>query len=218
MADDKRYGQMTGGIAPGSQIDKTIQEGFTGILSGKKKRFSDEVKQRHKTKLFSSIMSRKDAESRGLDQDLIGRGVARGGVMARGRTELRSQALQTYGEGVNELELQSAMAEFDDRMKALGLAQQWLNSRRQYEIGKEQIAAQREATAAQMSLGYARIKSSERIARMSAGAARAGLQLSRERFEFSKQQYEESKITLPTGDRVPPGTFNAMMGYANSGP
>lgn len=210
--------QVGGGIEPGAEVDVQIRERFQGILSGKIKRFGKEAKALKKQQLFSSIMARRGAEERGLESDLLARGVSRGGVMARGRTELRSTALQAYGEGVNQMELEAINAEFDDRNNALNSAQKWLDSRRSYELQKEQIQAQREATAAQISLGYAQIKAGKENARMAAGAARAGLGLAREQFEFSKTRYEESKITLPSGDRVPPSTWSTMMGYATSGP
>ena len=50
-ATDPRYPQMGGGTAPGGEIDTAVKEGFTGILLGKNKRFSKEVKQRHKNLL-----------------------------------------------------------------------------------------------------------------------------------------------------------------------
>ena len=206
------------GWKPGSDVDVQIRERFQGILSGKVKRFSPELKERKKQSMFTSIMARKGAEERGLESSLLERGVSRGGVMARGQTELRSTALQAYGEGVNQMEIEEAMAEFDDRNQALDKAQKWLDSRRSYELQKEQIQAQREATSAQIGLGYAQIAAGKENARIAAGAARAGLGLSRERFDFQKQQYEDSKIALPNGEMVPPAKFDAMMRITMGGP
>lgn len=207
-----------GGWEVGGEIDQTIQKRFSGIMSGEISRFTPEIKERKKQNLFSSIMARKDAEQRGLEMDLTARGVSRGGVMARGQTELRSTALQAYGEGINAMELEAAMAEFDDMNMALDKAQKWLDSRRSYELQKEQIQAQREATAAQISLGYAQIEAGKHNARVAAGAARAGLGLRQDQFEFQQQVYEESKIALPTGELVPPQSWDLQMRYATGGP
>lgn len=210
--------QIGDGWEVGGKMDTQIRENVEGILSGKIKRFTPELKERKKQTLFTSIMARKEAERRGLESDISARGVSRGGVMARGQTELRQTALQAYGEGINQMEIEEIMAEFDDRNAALDRAQKWLDSRRSYELQKEQIQAQREATAAQISLGYAQIAAGERNAKRAASAARAGLGLSRDRFAFEKQKYNDSLIKLPTGQKVPPSTWDRMMGYASGGP
>lgn len=205
---------------PGFDIENTIRRGFEDILQGKSSSFPEERFELEMQKLNEDSRATESRLNRELDRDLIRRGIFRSGIAARNQREVKLHVDSELSEAERQLKIEKLKAEFSDRMTALNLAQSWLDSRRRYEIGKEQIAAQREATRAQIALGYAQIAASKENARMSASAARAGLGLQREQFNESVRRYEESKIPIPKEmqpsfggqSKIPPSTFNAVMG------
>ena len=112
---------------------------------------------------------------------------------------------QEKTQGVRQVKMARIAAQFQDKMAGLQMAQSWLDSKRRYELGKEQIQATREAARAQISLGYAGIAAQKEIARLSAGRAGASLGLAREQFEFAKEQ-----ALLARQDRGLLTTYNAL--------
>jgi len=177
----------------GDSVEALIEKQFRGILSGEYGSFTAEKEGI----LLSQLRSEGRAKAAGLrsqaDRDAVQRGIYRSDIALKRYREIDLSIEQQISDGENKVRLAKVEAEFNDKMKALDMAQKWLDSRRQYELGKEQIAAQREATAAQTALGYAQIEASKEIAGMQAGAARAGVGLAREQFEFSKYTYEQDR-------------------------
>jgi hypothetical protein len=68
--------------------------------------------------------------------------------------------------------LKKAMAEFDDKNKALDQTQAWVGQRQNYELGRERNAIAREQISAQMA-----------IAKMQNKTARAGISAANSRFK-----------------------------------
>jgi hypothetical protein len=181
------------GGAGGDSVEALIEKQFRGILSGEYGSFT----QKKEDILLQQLRSEGRAKAAGLraqaDRDAVQRGIYRSDIALKRYREIDLEIEKQISDGEQKIRLARAEAEFNDKMKALDMAQKWLDSRRQYELGKEQIAAQREATAAQLSLGYAQIAASKEIAAMQAGAARAGVSLAREQFEFQKYAYEQDR-------------------------
>lgn len=209
----------------GFDVERDIRGEFEAILKGEKGSFTNERLSLERQKLKEKATRTEARLNKELDRDLIRRGIFRSGVAARNAREVKLQVASDLSSGERELRLRQLEAEFSDRMQALQMAQTWLDSRRRYELGKEQIAAQREATRAQIALGYAQIRSSERNAKRQAGVASASLGLQRENFNFNVRKYEESKIPIPSelspsfggASSVPQNVFNTVFGTGVSG-
>lgn len=188
-------------------VDATVRKWFTGILDGSIGSFTKE-KEALMIADITEAANRKKAALKQADQARsVGRGLFRSGIALQSEREIDLAMEQEKSSGIRQVKLARLEAEFNDKMQALDLAQKWLDSKRNYELGKERLQAQREATRAQIALGYAQIAASKENARMSAGAARASLALSRERFEFEKEQ-----AVLDREDRRMTQLFNMAGG------
>ena len=168
-------------------VEGLIKAQFEGILSGKYGSFTQEKENTLKAELQNKVRGSATNLKRQADADAIRRGILRSDIAAKKYRDIDTSMEQELSRGINQIKLARIDAEFADKMKALDLAQNWLNGKRQYEIGKEQIAAQREATAAQTALGYAQIAAQKEIAGQQAGVARAGIRLGERQFEFSQK-------------------------------
>ena len=204
----------------GFDVERTIRNKFESILSGKEGSFTEERLALESQKLSEAAVSRKERLTKELDRDLIRRGVFNSGIGARSQREINLAVEKNKSNALRELKIKKLAADWSDKMNALGMAQKWLDSRRSYEIGKEQIAATRESTRARTALGYAQIAAGKENARTQAGAARAALGLNRERFTEDIRRYEESKIPIPPEMQsnfggqtaLPPVVFSTVFG------
>ena len=182
---------------PSSDVESTIRNKFERILSGKEGSFTDARLNLENQKLSEAAVTRKERLTNELDRDLIRRGVFGSGIGARSQREINLSVDKSKSSALRELKIAKLSADWSDKMNALGMAQKWLDSRRNYELGKEQIQATRDATRAQTALGYASIAASKENALIQASAARAGLGLQREAFAEDVRRYEESKVPIP---------------------
>lgn len=201
----------------GEDIEGTINTWWRDILSGKKGRYSPERVQMEKQKLWETEKGRESQLLERMNRDAVSRGIARSGLAHRGARQIALETASRISAGEREIKMQQVIAEWEDKMAALQMAQKSLDSRRQYELGKEQIAATREATRARTALGYAQIKAQKEIAGRQAGIAAARLGFDREQFDFAKQRYNESKVPVLPGmenvfgsDKVPASTMNSF--------
>ncbi len=177
----------------GLDVDSVVKKWFTGILDGTIGSFTDE-KEALLTAELVEAGNRKKTQLQARERTRgISRGLFRSGLQLQAEREIDIGIEQEKSAGIRQVKMARIQAEFTDKMGALGMAQQWLDSRRRYELGKEQIQASREATRAQISLGYAQIAAGKENARLSAGRAGAALGLQREQFEFSKQMALENQ-------------------------
>jgi hypothetical protein len=204
----------------GQEIEHLVEQGYRGVLEGKTGRWSGEREALEKQKVYESAKQAERIQYAELEEDALSRGLARSGLAHRDRRSVALATARRISAGEREIVLAKVVAEFEDKMMALNMAQKALDSRRSYELGKEQISATREATAARTALGYAQIKAQKQIASMQAGRAAAALGLQKEQFEFAKQRYEESKIPLGAElqevwgtDKIPASVFGAITGY-----
>lgn len=172
--------------ASGQSAEDLIRKQWQGLISGKISSFTDERAAALKQELIENARGRERQELDASDVDLIRRGIYRSGIAARSARDIRRGTNRDIGIGEREIKLKQITAEFTDRMAGLQMAQAWLTSKRNYELGKESNEIRRAAIAASTALGYARIKSSEKIAARNAGIAAGNLGLARESFEFNK--------------------------------
>lgn len=166
------------------EIEDKIRNQITGLLSGDIGSFTDEKVQLLKQQIQQTARAEEKRQISASNKDLIRRGIFRSGIAASANRKIGMATQRTITKAYNEVRMKQIEAEYTDKMNALQMGQKWLDSLRQYELGKEQIAATREATAARTSLGYAQIAAGERNAKRAAGAARASLGLAQSKFDW----------------------------------
>jgi hypothetical protein len=145
-------------------MSKSIQDHISGILSGQKTRWTPERMGMAKDQLFESTVGQTRAQLKQMDASLARRGLMRSGVAARAEKDLRTEGMKAYSKGVRELIMKKMDDEFNDKMKAMDTAVNWLNSERNYSLGKERNQIAREQIAATMA-----------AARLSAQVQREGI-------------------------------------------
>jgi hypothetical protein len=195
-------------------IERTTQQGISDALTGKSSSMPRELVEEKKRELAIGARTRAESAGRALDYDAIKRGLFRSGIAARGRRELAMSTEAEISSGERAIEVEKMVKDHSDRMQALQMSQTWLDSLRNYELGKERNEIAREQIAATLSLGYAQIAAGKENARIAAGAQRAGLELARDQFEFEQQRYDDSLIDIGGNfGRVPPAVFDRVTGF-----
>lgn len=148
---------------PGSDVEKQIWEHINDLLSGKTDPFSDERVRQMKGQAFQAGKGQEKNRLRALDEDLIGTGLYRSGVRARGRDDIRRDTSATYTGQVTGILMQQEVARYQARLDGLDRARNWLNDQRNYLLAKEDNEIKRQVGMAQIQLGYARIAAEERM-------------------------------------------------------
>lgn len=192
-------------VQPSSEVETEIRDVLGQLKSGDISSMSKEQADLMKQNLAQSARARGEATIKKLDRDLVRRGIYRSGIAGRNAREVRLRTEADISAGEREIEIKRLTAQFTDKMAWLDKSQTWLRDRHNYELGKEQIAAQREATSASYAVGMASVEAQRYSARLSAGAARANLGFAQERFKWEKQQ-----TVIDRQDRRKMFTFNAM--------
>ena len=175
-------------VEPSSEVETDIRETLADLKSGEISSMSKEQADLLKQNLAQSARRRGEATIKQLNRDLIRRGIYRSGIAGKNMRDVRLQVEAEISMGEREIEVKRLAAEFTDKMLYLDKSQTWLRDRHNYELGKEQIAAQREATRAQYSVGMASVEAQRYSARLSAGAAGARLAFDKEQFKWGKKQ------------------------------
>jgi hypothetical protein len=138
-----------------------------------------------KDSLFESTVGQTHAQIKGMNTSLARRGLLRTGIAAKAEKDLRAEGMKAYSKGVRELIMKKMDAEFDDKMKAMDTGINWLNSSRNYELGRERNVIAREQIAATL-----------QAASMQAEVAREGIKAANGRaaasLGFAKQQNAEA--------------------------
>lgn len=183
----------------GENVESLIEKNFTDVLTGKLKRYSPEMMAQMKQGIFrSTIGADRGRELEAMRQGAV-TGSFRSSTMQRRLQDIGTSSRQMYSQGIQKMMMEAAKAEWDDRNVALNQAQQWLDSKRKYKIGKMQIAATIESAHIQASatMGAAAIgaDATKYAARASAGASRAA---SRE----SGRQFDESLADKQAQDNI----------------
>ena len=185
-----------GGQDEGQDVEALIKEGFQDILSGKKGSFSDETFANLKQALFESTRGQAKASQNEALRTAALTGTFRSPATQRVMRDIDTSARSQFTQGVRELMIEKAKAEWSDRMQGLQMAQQWLQQRQSYVLGKAQIAATLESARIQASATVRAASiaagATRDAARAGAGAARAGLAENARQFDaemaFRKEQ------------------------------
>lgn len=180
----------------GQDVENLIQQNFTDILTGKLKRYSPELMAQMKQGIFkSTIGAKRGRELEAMRQAAV-TGSFRSASMQRRLQEIDTSSRQQYAEGIQTMMMDAAKAEWEDRQKALDQAQNWLNAKRQYILGKKQIAATLEAARIQAGATVAAARlgadATKAAARAGAGAQRAAIAENARQFDqemaFKREQ------------------------------
>ncbi len=184
----KGSGKAPVNVKPSSEVETEIRETLGKLKSGEISSMSKEQSDLMKQNLAQSARSRGESTIKSLNRDLVRRGIYRSGIAGRNMREVRLRVEADISAGEREIEIKRLAAEFTDKMAWLDRSQKWLSDRHAYELGKEQIAAQREATSASYAVGMASVEAQRYSARLSAGAAGARLAFSKEQFKWQQQE------------------------------
>lgn len=162
---------------PHSDLNLLIKKNVMDRISGKSRSFSADIVSKMKQKLFESTQGQVSRAKQGIYSDAVRRGLFRSGTTSKGISMAENAGIKAYSSGVREILIQKAMADWQDMVKAVDSAQQWLNGVRQYELGKEQNAIAREQikatlAAAAMQAGASRYAADQALKGALAGAGR----------------------------------------------
>jgi hypothetical protein len=149
-----------------------------------------------KQAIYKTEKARGEQQQQAALQDAISRGIARSGLSHRDYRDIMLATAQRISEGEWSIALQQEMTNFQDKMQALTMAQQSLDSRRQYELGKELNQIRREQIEAQYAVGMAQVAATRYSAQMQHGAAMASVRLARDQFAWQQETYNNSLISL----------------------
>lgn len=159
-----------------SSMDHQIQKHITGTLDGSIKRFDDKTISQMKQGLFETTRGQAKQSKRNLRSELARSGTLRSGALARGTIDIDNAASASFTQGVRDIMLEKAKAEWEDKNTAIAQGQQWLKGKQDYDLGIKQMATtlkaasiQAGATVAAAQLGA---KAGLAAARAGAGAAR----------------------------------------------
>jgi hypothetical protein len=113
----------------------------------------------------------------------------RSGVAARAEKDLRTEGIKAYSKGVRELIMKKMDDEFNDKMKAMDTGINYLNSARNYSLGKERNQIAREQIAAQMAAARLSAQVQREGIRAANGRAAAALGFQREQAAGAEARY-----------------------------
>lgn len=182
-------------------VDSRLEQSYNDILSGKKTSFSDDRMDLMKQALFEETRAQaRTSEQKAIAQAAL-TGGARSGGLQRRFDEIDRSMRSDYTRGVRDLLIEKEKAQFEDYKFALQGMGQWLTQKRQYMIGKQQVAATIESArigaAAQVAAAGIAADATKAAARMSAGASRAASKESARQFdanlEFQREQFNHQK-------------------------
>jgi hypothetical protein len=152
-----------------------------------------------KGKLRSSIDSETRRRRQSLLSTLVGRGIMRGGAAGEQLKDLELGALKAYSQGMTDILIKKAEMDYADKIAAVDSALKWIDSTRQYMLGKErnaiareQIKATLEAAAMQASASRYAADQSLKGARAAAGATRSA----------ARMRMEAGRYVDPSGQTV----------------
>jgi hypothetical protein len=159
-----------------SSVDSAVKSHIEGTLSGKIKRYDDKTVSQMKQGVFETTRGQAKQSKRNLKSELAKSGTLRSGALGRGIVDIDNAANASFTQGVRDIMLEKAKAEFDDKNVAVQQAQAWLKSKQDYDLGLKQISATLESAriSAGATLGAAKLgaDASRAAAGAAAGAAR----------------------------------------------
>lgn len=213
----KRIGEqgLFADVNIGGDMDKLIKQNLMDRVQGKNPKYSAEIMQHMKEKLFKETQGQTRRARMSLMADAARRGVFRSGATGGLVRDIEIAGIQAYSSGVKDLLIQKAMADHEDMIKAIDSSQTWLANTRQYQLGLEQNDISRQQikatlAAASMMASASRYAADQGLkgARAGAGAIRAGQQ---QAFQDSRQ------IDMgPGGPQYRPGPNGTTLSMTQS--
>jgi hypothetical protein len=164
------------GVKGAQAMDDQVQSHIKGTLDGSIKRFDDKTISMMKQGLFETTRGQAKQSKRNLRAELARSGTLRSGALARGTVDIDNAANASFTQGVRDIMLEKAKAEFDDKNVAIQQAQGWLKSKQDYDLGIKQMQTTLKAASIQAGATVAAAKlgadATKRAAASGAGAAR----------------------------------------------
>lgn len=154
------------GPAPGEDIESMIRGYLTEAMGGKYDPYSASSitsmrNQAVRTALGGAARQRDQAM-----EDLINRGMERGGERTRTFGDIERGASAQIGERFGQITIETTRANAEMKLRVLGQMQNWLDQKRDYLLRSESNAIQREIGLAQIKLGYAKISADKEMLQM----------------------------------------------------
>lgn len=134
----------------------TIADQLQAIIKGGQTRFSPAVLEALKSNLRRSSDAATNRAISANNDEAVALG-GRQGALDKEAMDARIAGASQYSAGVQDIMVQKANADFEDRMSALDRGQKWLDNMRQYELGLDQNSIERDRLRASLTLGYARL-------------------------------------------------------------
>lgn len=151
---------------PDAEFDGRIKSFIDDLMSGKISQYSPDTLDYIRTDLIRNRERAKETARETIYSDAARRGMFRSGhTSARVDSAIR-EADATYSKDWTQVLIDKARSDVQMKLAGLERAQDWLNSRRQFILGKESNETQRKLGEAQIALGYARIAAEKEMMEM----------------------------------------------------
>lgn len=151
---------------PDAEFDGRIKSFIDDLMSGKISQYSPDTLDYIRTDLVRNRERAKETARETIYSDAARRGMFRSGqTSARVDSAIR-EADATYSKDWTQVLIDKARSDVQMKLAGLERAQDWLNSRRQFILGKESNETQRKLGEAQIALGYARIAAEKEMMEM----------------------------------------------------
>jgi hypothetical protein len=143
-----------------------IRDYLTQAIGGQFDPYSAASITAMRNQAFREAMGGAARERQQLQEDLISRGMERAGERTRGFADIERGASAQLGQRFGQITIETTRANAENRLRVLGMMQQWLDAKRNYLLQKESNAITREIGLAQIKLGYAKIDAEKEMLQM----------------------------------------------------
>jgi hypothetical protein len=188
----------------GGPQSQFIWNSLQNIIQGGGGRYNPQVVAALEGKAKAAQQAAIEAGTRGVRREAARTGVARSPFLSRPIGDVRRAADVEFGQQVQQIQVDKATTDFQDRMAALNAAQNWLNSLRDYVAKLDVNQVQREQIAAQLKLGFANIDAQKALLAQKFGYDMQLLQ--------TQLSANNVTLTLPNGQTVTvPGSIFSLL-------
>lgn len=182
-----------------ASMDASVREHIQGTLDGSIKRYDDKTISQMKQGLFETTRGQAAQSKRSLRAELARSGTLRSGALARGTIDIDNAANASFTQGVRDIMLEKAKAEFDDKNVAIQQAQSWLKQKQDYDLGIKQMQTTIQAASIQAGATVAAAKLGADATRAAAGSAAGAAKYAAEKqFQLGMEnlQYKENALIV----------------------
>lgn len=153
-------------VFPDAEFDGRIKGFIDDLLAGKISQYDPNTMDYIRTDLIRNRERAKETAKDTVYADAARRGMFRSGQTSSRIDSAMREADSTYSRDWTQVLMDKARSDVQMKMAGLERAQDWLNSRRQFILGKESNDTQRRLGEAQIALGYARIEAEKEMTQM----------------------------------------------------